>query len=167
MSRGLRHLFLTAWIAAAVLAFSGPAVAADDGAGARFHVVTSLGPAPGDPTACGVFAIYQVGSAQETQIGSGSWAGRECWSLGFGGFSIHGDATLTAPDGAQLSVDYDETGGFPVDSVVSLSGTFTITGGTGRFSGSTGGGTISGANNVFTGVASDTLEGTIRLGNGA
>jgi hypothetical protein len=169
MSRVVRHLLVAACVVAAVLAFSGPAVAADQGAGARFHVVTSLGPVLSTGSCPGEFdlPLSSAGTVLGTQVGNGTWTDNECLSLDFSNgvrFITHGQAVLTAADGAQLLVAYDTTSGLPVNQVLYESGTFTITGGTGRFDGSTGGGTISAAVNVFTGVASDTLDGTILLG---
>ena len=66
--------------------------------------------------------------------------------------------------GSQLFLTFAVTSGPPdANGLIYPTGTFTIAGGTGRFEGSTGGGNLNSVANVFTGAASDTLDGTIRL----
>ena len=66
--------------------------------------------------------------------------------------------------GSQLFLTFAVTSRPPdANGLIYPTGTFTIAGGTGRFEGSTGGGNLNSVANVFTGAASDTLDGTIRL----
>ncbi|MEP6762500.1 MAG: hypothetical protein ABJA93_14190 [Sporichthyaceae bacterium] len=73
-----------------------------------------------------------------------------------------GRVTLVAANGDELHWTYSGTGTPPdASGDVVLSGTFVITGGTGRFSSATGGGSFEGVGNVVTGMASFTYTGTI------
>jgi hypothetical protein len=69
--------------------------------------------------------------------------------------------TLTAANGDQLRGTY--SGAFvPLDPpLFTIDGEFTFTGGTGRFTGATGGGDASGVQNLATGEATVSLVGTI------
>jgi hypothetical protein len=73
-----------------------------------------------------------------------------------------GTGVLTAANGDQIFFDATGTSCFnPTTGLVDLSGTQTITGGTGRFEGASGTLTVSGTGNPATGTISYTLEGSI------
>ena len=73
-----------------------------------------------------------------------------------------GRLVMVAANGDELSWSYEGTASTPdEDGDSSLTGTFVITGGTGRFSGATGGGTFEGSGNAVTGVATLAYRGTI------
>ncbi len=73
-----------------------------------------------------------------------------------------GRLVMVAANGDELHWTYEGTGSLPdEDGDSSLTGTFVITGGTGRFSDATGSGTFQGAGNAVTGAASLSYRGTI------
>ena len=73
-----------------------------------------------------------------------------------------GRLVMVAANGDELYWSYEGTASTPdEDGDSSLTGTFVITGGTGRFSGATGGGTFEGSGNAVTGVATLAYRGTI------
>ena len=73
-----------------------------------------------------------------------------------------GRLVMVAANGDELHWTYEGTGSLPdADGDSSLAGTFVISGGTGRFSDATGGGTFQGSGNAVTGVASLSYRGTI------
>jgi len=79
-----------------------------------------------------------------------------------GGFAVHGVETLTAADGEQLiwTVD-DEACPTATTGIYQISGAFTIVGGTGRFAGATGGGTIDCLGNFGNRTFDFTVTGTV------
>lgn len=156
-SKEVRQLLATVAVTAAVLGVTEAAAAADRSSGGRFHVVTNLQAFPSG--ACAGFQLAATGTVQGTEMGIGTWAGTECI-----GATDTGRAALTASDSSQLFLTFVVTSGPPdANGVIYPTGTFTITGGEGRFEGATGGGNLTSVANVFTGAASDTLDGTIRL----
>lgn len=74
-----------------------------------------------------------------------------------------GRMVTVAANGDQLRWSYSGTGSLPPDANgnIPLSGTFVITGGTGRFSDASGSGHFRGVGNVVTGIASVSYLGTI------
>ena len=73
-----------------------------------------------------------------------------------------GRMVMVAANGDELHWDYEGTGSLPDDEGAStLTGTFVITGGTGRFEYATGSGTFEGTGNAVTGVAIVFYRGTI------
>jgi hypothetical protein len=151
-------------------AFAAPSVlAADHGAGARFHATTSLQTSLGfDPTCAGL-AIAANGGVIGTELGAGAWSGHEC--LDFvqrpGTILVHGSATVTAADGSRLFLTYDVVTPFDPTGAIHATGTYAISGGTGRFAGATGSGTTNAEASAVTFTASDVLDGTIRLADGS
>jgi hypothetical protein len=123
--------------------FSGPGIAAD---------------IPGDR--CPVLTIQITGGGTSTHLGKFTTVQSHCAappSLAF----TNGEFTLTAANGDQLFGTYE--GDFlPLEPpLAAIDGAFTVTGGTGRFEGATGGGDASGVQNLATGVATVALDGTI------
>jgi hypothetical protein len=73
-----------------------------------------------------------------------------------------GRLVMVAANGDELHWTYEGTGSLPdADGESVLTGTFVITGGTGRFSDASGGGTFGGSGNAVTGLASLSYRGTI------
>ncbi len=73
-----------------------------------------------------------------------------------------GQLVMVAANGDELYWSYEGTGSLPDENGESLlTGTFVITGGTGRFSDATGGGTFHGSGNAVTGLASLSYRGSI------
>jgi glutamate dehydrogenase/leucine dehydrogenase len=69
---------------------------------------------------------------------------------------------MIAANGDELRWTYEGTGSLPdEDGDSTLTGTFVISGGTGRFSDATGSGTFQGTGNAVTGAASLSYRGTI------
>lgn len=80
------------------------------------------------------------------------------------GFAINGTLTLTAANGDEPFVQYHATTPYPdATGAIHPVGTFTIVGGTGRFAGATGGGTLAAVANVKYPATTATLDGTIDL----
>lgn len=89
--------------------------------------------------------IQLTGTGIASKLGQDTNSGRVT-ILGLadcGGYIIHGEETLTAANGDQLSWAVDDVA-CPTDTpgVFRVSATYTITGGTGRFAGVTGQGTV-------------------------
>jgi hypothetical protein len=79
-----------------------------------------------------------------------------------GGFAVHGVETLTAADGEQLTWTVDDDAcPTATPGIYEISAAFTIAGGTGRFAGATGGGTIECLGNFANGTFDFTTTGTI------
>jgi hypothetical protein len=157
----------SAWcLLVAVAAIAAPAAtAADHGTGARFHAETSLQTSLGfDPT-CPGLAVAATGTVMGTELGAGGWSSQEC--LDFlsrpGTILVHGAAVLTAADASRLFLVYDVSTPFDPSGAIHATGTYTITGGTGRFAGATGSGTTIANASAVTFTANDVLDGTIRL----
>ena len=169
MSKGVRLLGAFTCVAAVVL-FAGATIApaADQGGGARFHVVLSLTTGGGFDPACAGFTIVTHGTALGTHAGAGTWAATECVDFLShpGQLLAHGHAVLTAADGSQLVIDYDNVSGMPdANGDVFPVGTYTVSSGTGRFAGSTGSGSLVAVGHTATFTGSGTLDGTIVLGH--
>jgi hypothetical protein len=188
--RSLRRLALVLAAAAAVAGFATAALAAQKGEGARLHIVAEFdsylafeGNERCDPTK--LLLVIGVGSAKGTHLSSHSTAtAEECSDAQTepGKFHVHGMGTFTTPNGDTLYLDYHETSNAPVfDStgaciscVLIDEGTFTVVGGTGRFAGATGSGSISAVVPIFydptdpvhrlKAHVSAEYDGTIRLG---
>ena len=117
------------------------------------------------PTAApGVFAGTGSGTGRATHLGKVTLSTSELvdFTASPGSGTIRGgEMVMVAANGDELYWDYSGNGLLPdADGVVSFGGTFTITGGTGRFSDATGGGTFEGEGNVA-GDAVVSYEGTI------
>lgn len=148
-----------------LLVAAAPATAADQGAGAAFQIQASYNAVPTPDAACGGLRVVASGSAIGTDIGTGAWNDTECAAFSADGIVIDGNLVLTAADGAQLFVTYHAVTAFPdATGAIHPAGTFTITGGTGRFASATGGGTLAADANVAGPATTATLAGTIVLG---
>ncbi len=113
---------------------------------------------PGDR--CPDLIVEIHGTGQGTHLGRLTTNQSHCatpTSLSF----TDGLFTLTAANGDELRGTY--SGNFvPLDPpLFTIDGQFTFTGGTGRFTGATGGGDASGVQNLATGEATVSLVGTI------
>ena len=146
------------------LAAAAPAAAADHGAGAAFKVRAAYDAVATPDAACGGLRVVASGSAQGTELGNGAWNDTECAAFTADGISIDGSLTLTAANGDRLFVSYHALSPFPdAAGAIHPAGTFTITGGTGRFATATGGGTLAADANVASPATTATLDGTIDL----
>src|SRR5262249_38418857 len=98
--------------------------------------------------------------------GKATWANGECVDVASvpGTFVVAGSVTLTSAPGDELVVSYSVTTP-PPDASGSIHprGTYTITGGTGRFDGATGRGFVVDEGNVVPGTVQTAIfVGTIR-----
>src|SRR5262245_41380575 len=137
---------LTAWGVAVALGSvcAGAVGAADHGAGARLHVTATFEATAVGFEACGL-RVFATGSALGTHVGNGLWSQSECVDPFSNAPNVHvvGVGTITAANGDVLIVDYDATTAPPdADNQIHPRGTFTVAGGTGRFAGATGGGSL-------------------------
>jgi hypothetical protein len=110
-------------------------------------------------------SVVASGSAIGTDIGAGAWNDHEFAAFTPNGFDITGSLTLTAANGDELFVTYHATSSYPDPTTGDFSpaGTFTIVGGTGRFAGAAGGGTLTAYANATDPATTATLDGTIEL----
>jgi hypothetical protein len=153
------------WVALAIaaLTIAAPAAAADQGSGATFKVGAAYDANIVGADATGL-SVVAAGSATGTEVGSGSWNDTEFAAFTASGLDINGTLTLTAANGDELFVQYHATTPFPdATGAIHPVGTFTITGGTGRFANATGGGTLAADGNVANPATTATLDGTIDL----
>jgi hypothetical protein len=162
-----RVLTVVAVVAAALAGTAARPALADDGGLARFHVTASfattpIGPVP--PCGAAQLRILGVGTVRGTQLGNGVWQQDECVDFAvMPGFAVvDGRLTLVSVSGDMLSIHYAVSTLLP-DAAGNYhpAGTFTITGGTGRFADTTGFGTIRADENVFTLTGTATLDGVI------
>lgn len=128
----------------------------------KAHWLTTFGPPGPGITGCdgdaatGIFVIEGGGVA--THLGRNTLVADS--EVGFG--TQCGHTVLTAADGDELEFDF-EGGVSPPDPDLNIafSGTWTITGGTGRFSDAKGGGTYEGTANLLTAEGQFSQVGTI------
>jgi hypothetical protein len=137
--------------------------AADHGAGARFHVTaTFLANQPVFDPPC-LLHVISNGTATGTQIGLGQFLQDECLDPVSQAPKVHvvGEATFIAANGDRLIAAYDATTDLPTPEVHPR-GTFDIVGGTGRFAGATGSGSLT-VDGIAGGPETAVFDGTIRL----
>lgn len=168
-----RHLTALA-VAAAVLTTGMPSALAAEAPTRPFKGWSS--PAPdsyGPPVGCPAgpnwtWRYSQTGTAWFSHLGRVTVEMTHC-TAGQEGWFDHGTTTLTAADGDELWMTYSGT--FQLDAEINPTRSdvvlsWTITGGTGRFAGATGGGTGT-ALGILSGWDSETSgtwSGTIRYG---
>ena len=158
----LRSGILAAGILALVLV-SGTTGTASESRPFKATLVGHAGPSPtADPC---VLTNAEGGTGQARHLGTIDWTSSE--NVNFcsnpAGADVEGVFVWTAANGDQLTGRYvtlahpDFAGG-----VITFAGTWEITGGTGRFEGATGGGTLSGEGSLAPpfGVSA-TFEGTV------
>lgn len=151
--------------AVAALGAAAPAAAADHGSGAAFVVRASYDAVATPDAACGGLRVVASGSALGTEIGRGEWNDVECAAFAADGIDITGALTLTAANGDRLFVSYSATTPPPdASGAIHPAGTFTITGGTGRFTDASGGGVLAANANVASPATTATLVGVIDRG---
>jgi len=125
-----------------------------------FKASLSLVAAPAATNSCpsGTFLLQISGGGHATQMGAITDSQSHCQNPLTGAFT-GGQYTFTAANGDTISGTY---GGqlIPAGNAFTIQGQFTITGGTGRFTGATGGGAATGAQ-FLNGEAKLILTGTI------
>lgn len=102
-----------------------------------------------------------------TQLGQATWAGGECADFAATPGRVHvrdGRAVLTSANGDELHLSYEADGNPPnLAGDTRVTGPFAITGGTGRFGGASGGGTLTVDANINRPDASVEMTGTLTL----
>ncbi len=118
-----------------------------------------------NPAACPLTILQgtTTGQGHATHMGRVTVSSTDCVALGASQFTFtNGALVIVAANGDQLTADYSgallPTAAYPV---YSLSGSFRITGGSGRFSGASGAGTLRGTSNVVTGQGAYVATGTL------
>ena len=113
----------------------------------------------------GVFTVTTAGVGHASHLGKITLSTSETLDFATSPGTLlvlDGQSVMVAANGDELYWAYEGTGSLPDEHGNSvLSGTFVITGGTGRFSDATGGGTFQGSGNAVTGVASLSYRGAI------
>jgi hypothetical protein len=173
MTRGVRSLRYLVVVLVAGLCYTAAcrlASALPGPDGAQRFVVTldfeQLGPPVSDPTRCAPpYVVVRIaGRGHGIRMGRVTADMSHCIiddpaAVEF----IDGRLTLTAASGDQVFATYSGVNVPAAGGLNLLEGTFTITGGTGRFAGATGGGTLTGTADPATGTGSGVLDGTIVL----
>ncbi len=165
---GFRRMLAAFGVAAASACVgSAQGLAADHGAGGRFRVETSFSARVVGMNVCAI-DVTASGTALGTHVGTALWSDSETLDPCSQAPNVHvvGDGVLTAASGDELLIHYDMTTPFPdANFQIHPRGTFTITGGTGRFTGASGGGLIA-VDGTAGGAETGVFDGTIVLGNG-
>ena len=121
-----------------------------------------------DPVACpGGFVITASSPASGSHIGGkGTFEASECATPDYttGINHVDGEGVFTSTDGARIFFHYGGTSPLPdiATGVISEQLAFSITGGTGRFAGASGGGVLRTHGNFYVSVTGE-YEGTIAL----
>jgi hypothetical protein len=158
----LRVLALFVMSVATLWASAGP-VFASSGIPFRAHFVATEVITP--DAACGGLHIVATASGWATHLGARTMASfDECANFVEepGRVHVYGTVVLTSHRGDELHLTVDKVGNAPdAAGNVHVAGPFTVTGGTGRFAGATGGGTTTTDTNVASNVATADLTGTL------
>jgi hypothetical protein len=114
---------------------------------------------------CGGFRVGNTGSGAATALGMVSWRATSCADLLAEPGRLRardGRAVISDSHGDSLRVSYEGRGDLPdLAGNVHVSGPFTITGGSGRLSGATGGGTVTGDGNIHQSDATVDVVGVL------
>jgi hypothetical protein len=145
---------LTILLSACALTLIGSGVSANADSNARPFKGTIVGeavfaPAPAQCPADPFVIVTTVAHGVMSHLGAVTMTSQHCAGITFAGTSM-----IVAANGDKVFMTYDGVGPFdPANppAVVHLTGTFHIIGGTGRFSGATGGGTYT-ADLAFKGI---------------
>lgn len=145
-----------------------PATAEGGGPGARFHIEVSYASAVFFGPPCATIGVTGDGRARGTHVGTAAWSNSDCLDFASdpGLIDVTGTATVTAANGDTLGLSYFVQTPSPPGScgVLHHTGTFTIMGGTGRFEGATGSGTVTGDGDTCALTQDGVFDGTIRFG---
>jgi hypothetical protein len=117
---------------------------------------------------CPILASTIIGHGTATQLGRFTVLMQDCFSPAGPPFIFqNGLLTLTAADGSTVTGTYQgQLVPLPTssqDGTFGIHGTYTFTGGTGRFTNVTGSGVIVGTDNTFTGDVQADFVGTLNL----
>lgn len=120
-----------------------------------------------NPLACAAAPYLQgttTGTGVATGMGKVTLQSTDCPTPSLTVFTFTGgQLVLTAANGDTLTADYSgalsPTAAYPL---YTLSGSYRVTGGTGRFSNATGAGSLQGSSNLLTGQSAYQARGTLR-----
>lgn len=163
MRSGSRGLVLAAAMWSCMLAWAGPTQVPFK---ATVTTQETLRPDPGRCVAPPYLVGTTTGSGTASHLGAITFTATDCITPGPTSFDFsNGKLTMTAANGDELRADYSGTL-LPLPyttpyTLFSIQGTFTVTGGTGRFVGATGSGYLQGIENVQTGQGQFTAVGTL------
>ena len=125
-----------------------------------FNATSTAADVPEDR--CPVLTVEVHGTGHATHLGRLTGDQSNCAApLGTTFAITDGEFTLTAANGDQIVGTYFGELVPLAPPLFSIDGPFTITGGTGRFTGATGGGDVSGVQNLATGDATISFVGTV------
>src|SRR5262245_60737936 len=144
----------------------GVAAANADKDGARFRVTATFTATVGGFEACGI-RVTVSGTAAGTHVGVGTWTHSECIDPFSQAPKAHvvGEGILTSSSGDRLVIDFDALADLPdATGEIHPRGTYTIVGGTGRFAGATGNGSLT-VDGIVGHTETAVLDGTIRVGD--
>ena len=94
----------------------------------------------GDPS---VLLNHETGAGEATHLGQFQWEDDEVATFGAGGVSVVASFTMTAANGDKVYGEFTSSGSFDEDGNLVIEGSYQVTGGSGRFDGAVGSGTIS------------------------
>ena len=153
--------------AAALTAMTFAAVAGPTNVPFAAKLVTQeqIGPNPTQCQAVPYLAGMTSGTGQATHLGRVTGTAEDCIvppSAGYAYTFSGGRLTLVAANGDELRATYSGTlNPTAVPPIYAITGTYQITGGTGRFTGASGSGRLGGIENLQTGQGQLSLDGTI------
>jgi hypothetical protein len=132
---------------------------------ATFANTNTMAPCPPNAPAPS-FCVALAGSGHATHMGKIQFSGLTVVNLasncGPGCFTDSGPNTLTAANGDQITLDNTGKNSATSDPTIrTKTGTYVVTGGTGRFSGASGSGTASVIINTATSTSVGTLTGVL------
>lgn len=149
----------------AIALLAAPAAQADAQAWPFKLAVTTQESLAANPLACPLTILQgsTTGQGHALHLGQVTLRSTDCVTLGASQFTFtDGALVLVAANGDTLTADYSgallPSAAYPV---YTLSGSFRITGGSGRFSGATGAGSLTGTSNIVTGQGAYLATGTI------
>lgn len=158
----IRTACATALAVAALSAVAGPTNVPFS---ARLTTQEQIGPNPAQCQSVPYLAGLTSGSGQATHLGQVTGTAQDCIAPPAAGYTYtfsNGKLTLIAANGDELRATYAGTlNPTSVPPIFAVTGTYQITGGTGRFTNASGSGRLGGTENLQTGQGQLLLDGTI------
>ena len=158
----LRSAVLAALSAASLSAVAGPTSVPFS---ANLSTNEQIGPNPALCQSAPYLAGSTTGSGHANHLGRVTGTAQDCVTPPTAGYTYtfkDGKLTLIAANGDELRADYSGTlNPTAVQPIYAITGSYRITGGTGRFSSASGSGQLGGTENLQTGQGQFLLTGTI------